>query len=144
MVSIINIVLRREMIGWKVQRCARGCTWKEASEAAGVAEVTISLWKKNPAFVDLIQQSEKAFYQSKVKTIDEVMNGLENRAVTVLEDMLREDKPDAIKLRAIQLILNHQNNRKSVSEGQLLVNFNMPEPGMPEAESIEDGDTTGK
>lgn len=122
----------------------RGCTWKEASEAAGVAEVTISLWKKNPAFVDLIQQSEKAFYQSKVKTIDEVMNGLENRAVTVLEDMLREDKPDAIKLRAIQLILNHQNNRKSVSEGQLLVNFNMPEPGMPEAESIEDGDTTGK
>lgn len=127
-----------------VEMLSRGMTWMEVAKELNVVGGTIWNWTKKPEFAALLEEKKREFYGLKVQNLDERMNSLETKAIDVLKDMLSEDKPDSVRLKAIQLILTHQNTRKASGEGQVLVNFNLPEPGMPNAENVEDGNTADK
>ena len=123
---------------------SRGKSYKSAAKELNIDERTLSKWvREDKDFAERLEIAKAEYCNTALLSIDESMNSLELKAVSTLREMLSDDKPDNIKLKAIQLILNHQNSRKTSGEGQVAVVFNMPEPGMPAEESVENGDTTG-
>lgn len=125
-----------------IELLANGMSYREVGKSLGVVHQTIMNWNKDNRFNELVEQKKAEHYGLMVKSVDEQMNVLEKKAMDALEEMISESKSDSVRLRAIQLILNHQNSRKAGSEGQVVVSFGLPEPGMPQDESIEDGDTS--
>lgn len=77
----------------------------------------------------------------KAMSIEDKLSALESKAITALEELLGKGKSDNVRLKAAQLILTHKNARKGEGEGQVAVLFNLPEPGMPSEESVEEGNT---
>ena len=116
-------------------------SWAAAGAEIGVTQKTINEWNKNPEFSELVEREKQEYFAMKVQTVDDRMNMLEQKAMETLKEMLEPGKPDNIKLKAVALILNHQNSRKSDGGGQVLVSFNVGEPGMPAEELTEEGDT---
>ena len=125
-----------------IEMLGSGMSQTDVAKSLGVVRNTVVFWNRDPTFAALVEQKKAEHYGLMVKSVDEQMNVLEKKAMDALEEMISESKSDSVRLRAIQLILNHQNSRKAGSEGQVVVSFGLPEPGMPQDESIEDGDTS--
>lgn len=126
-----------------IELFARGKTGKEISKEIGISEVSISKWKRNPEYMARLQQTAESYTALKVMSVEDKLSALENEAINTLKELLSSNKSDNVRLKAAQLILQHKNTRKPEGEGSMLINFNLPEPAMPDAENIEDGDTTG-
>lgn len=104
---------------------------------------TLSKWKHDPEYMARLQQTISDYTALKTMTIEDKLAALESEAINTLKELLSSNKSDNVRLKAAQLILTHKNTRKPEGEGSMLINFNLPEPAMPDAENIEDGDTTG-
>ena len=123
----------------------KGMTSQEVADEIGVGIATVNRWRLLPGFGDIMAASSKEFYDLKVRNVEDRMAALENKALEVLDELLEKNKNDSVRLKAAVAVLSHQNARKKDDgEGQVLVNFNLPEPGMPKAEAIEEGDTSDR
>lgn len=126
-----------------IQLLSRDIPWSKVAEEVGVTIKTINQWHHNLAFSQMVDQGKREYWALKVQNVDSRMNALEGKAIEALGELLESTQNENTRLKAISLILNHQNNRKTTGEGQVMVNFNVPEPAMPAEESVEEGDTTG-
>ena len=125
-----------------IELIVRGKTGLEVAAEIGINNNTLTEWKKQSTFSERLQQAISDYAALKTMTVEDKLAALENKAISTLEELMSSKKSDSVRLKAAQLILTHKNTRKSESEGAVLVNFNLPEPGMPGAENIEEGDTT--
>lgn len=120
---------------------ARGGKWEEAARAAGVHIQTISNWMRKPEFKQAIDQYSQKSIARREKTVESLMSSLEVEALRTLQDLMQNAQKESDRIKAAQVVLSHQNSRKTESSNQMLVNFaGLQFLGSPKPDDIVTGD----
>lgn len=120
---------------------ARGSKWEDAANAAGVHIQTIARWMRVPEFKQAINDYSQKSIARREKTVEAKMSQLELKALETLEELMQNAEKDSDRIKAAQVVLSHQNSRKTESNNQMLVNFaGLQFLGSPKPDDIVTGD----
>ena len=108
------------------------CEGKTMKQAADICSVSLSSVSHLMARDD-VRQKQLAYAES-------VLYNVAGKAAMVISEQLDSTNP-WIQQQAARTILDYINTLKKGTQTAVVVNFGMPQPGMPEAEPVEtDGD----
>lgn len=120
---------------------ARGTTWQKTAEAVGVNIATIAAWNRKPEFKQAIDQYSQKSIARREKTVESLMSSLEVEALRTLQELMQNAQKESDRIKAAQVVLSHQNSRKTESNNGLLVNFaGLQFLGSPKPDDIVTGD----
>jgi len=120
---------------------ARGSTQEQAAQGVGVTRQTINGWMKKPDFQLAVDQYSQKSIARREKTVESLMSSLEVEALRTLQELMQNAQKESDRIKAAQVVLSHQNSRKTESNNGLLVNFaGLQFLGSPKPDDIVTGD----
>lgn len=124
---------------------ARGTTWQKTADAVGVNIATIANWNRKPEFKQAVDQYSQKSIARREKTVESLMSSLEVEALRTLQDLMQNAQKESDRIKAAQVVLSHQNSRKTESSNQMLVNFaGLQFLGSPKPDDIVTGDVVNE
>lgn len=108
-----------------VKLICEGHTMQEAADRVGVSLSVVSHLMGR----DDVRQKQMEFAES-------VLYNVAGKAAMVIAEQLDSDNP-WIQQQAARTILDYINTLKKGQQTNVVVNFGMPQPGMPEAEPVD-------